>query len=235
MFLPRTYFVQNPVYLLCLDPCLQGFVEDVPPQAEWDQYTTLDPGIVSSTYIFPFVQFRCNGTLERVTLPYSVRRQDSINWDPTISAEIAFFRPGAQGYTELTSGEVKVDLPGRALFRFRANDDPIVGTVSLDITLRIQELDILGLKLLSSYTAITPSFVEVKDHIPFLMRSQRSSPVLRKGTFIACQDCSYQVADFLVPVVSVEFLPVQSVQGAATTNSFPEGKRALAQSFNLCG
>ena len=205
---------------LNLDPCLQGFLDILPPQAEWGGYTTLDPGLVDSTYIFPFVTFTCNGTLERVTLPFSIRPQDSIFWDNILTAEIVLFRPGMQGYMELFSQLVNVELPGRALFRFRNNDNSIVQAASLDLSLSIQKGDVLGLKLPDSYTALTPNSVVVEDHIPFLMRRENNSPVLRKDTVSTCQACAYQVVDFLVPVVNVQFMPMQSVQGAGTEGEF---------------
>ena len=227
MRLPLTYF--------CSDPCLQGFVETLPPQAEWDQYTTLDPGTVRSTYIFPFAQFRCNGTLERVTMPYSLRRQDSSSWDDRLGAEIVLFRPVTQGYMELMSRQVGIALLTRNnIFQLTNDSDPFVGTVFIDITWRIEELDVLGLKLPTGYTAQTLN-VEVKNHIPILMSREKSSPVLRRDTSITCQlqSCSYQVADFLAPVISVEFLPMKSVQGAGT-NTSPEGKLTLTLMFNSC-
>lgn len=213
-----------PLYTLAvphyLDPCLKGALESLPPQAEWASYTTLDPGLMDSIYLFPFVAFTCNGTLERVTLPFSVRPQDSIFWDNILTAEIAFLRPGMQGYTELTSRLLQRDLR-RVLFRFRSGDGPIDGTISLDLSLSIQEGDILGLKLPDSFTAQAPNSVVVEDHIPILMRRERSSPVLRMDRFPNCmQACTYQVVDFLVPVVSVQFIPMRSVQGTETEGKF---------------
>ena len=198
-----------------IDPCLQGFLESLPPRAEWASYTTLDPGLLDRTYVFPFAMFTCNGTLENVMLPVSIRPQDSAFWDNILTAEVAFFRPGTQGYTELTSRFLQINLPSTPLFRFES-DIPIERTVSLDLSMRIQKGDVLGLKLPDSYTADTPNSVVVEDHIPVLMRRETRSPVLRRDTFSTCRTCAYQVVDFLVPVASVQFIPMRPVQGAGT-------------------
>lgn len=200
---------------MLIDPCLQGFLETLPPQAEWASYTTLDPGLLDRTYLFPFAMFTCNGTLENVMLPVSIRPQDSVFWDNILTAEVAFYRPGPQGYTERTSQFLQINLPSSPLFRFET-DIPIERTVSLDLSMRIRKGDVLGLKLPDSYTADTPNSVVVEDHIPFLMRREMSSPVLRRDTFSTCRTCAYQVVDFLVPVASVQFIPLRPVQGAET-------------------
>ena len=87
---PWVHYDQHSLLLLPFPPLLSesclgpGFTETIPPQEELSQYsaTVLQPG---DRAIYATLSFRCNGTLESLTIPSQIRSSDYSLVDDSLS------------------------------------------------------------------------------------------------------------------------------------------------------
>ena len=129
----------------CLGP---GFTETIPPQEELSQYsaTVLQPG---DRAIYTTLSFRCNGTLESLTIPSQVRGSDYTLVDDRLEPRPSIWRFNG-GYKFISENGQQQMVPGATNNNPRNLNDGEVFSFNFTVMLQmdIQAGDVLGFRLL---------------------------------------------------------------------------------------
>ena len=132
--------------------------------------------------------FTCNGTLNKVTIPYSTI--EGKEWSRTLSLDLAVWRRQTEGGYSQEGGDIEVDVTIGidTMENVKGN-----ATVTLQSAINIQKNDILQF-IVRSYGK-----KDKREHVPFLLTESQQS-----CTPPGCP---------LVPIIHVEFSSSEPVQG----------------------
>ena len=129
----------------CLGP---GFTDTIPPQEELSQYsaTVLQPG---DRAIYTTLSFRCNGTLESLTIPSQVRGSDYSRVDDYLEPRPSIWRFN-DGYKFISENDQRQMVPGATNNNRRDLNDREVLSFNFTVMLQmdIQAGDVLGFWLM---------------------------------------------------------------------------------------
>ena len=126
----------------CLGP---GFTETIPPAEELSRYsaTVLQPG---DRAIYTTLSFRCNGTLQSLTIPSQVRGSDFLLVDYHLEPRPSIWRCNGTGcYWIFESGKRQRTTDGP--FRRLQSDDVLSYNFTVRLQMDIQAGDTLGFRL----------------------------------------------------------------------------------------
>ena len=129
----------------CLGP---GFTDTIPPQEELSQYsaTVLQPG---DRAVYTTLSFRCNGTLESLTIPSQVRGSDYSPVDDYLEPRPSIWRFNG-GYKFIYENDQRQRVPGATDDNPRNLNDGEVLSFNFTVMLQmnIQAGDVLGFWLM---------------------------------------------------------------------------------------
>ena len=128
------------------ESCLgAGFTEAIPPQEELSRYsaTVLQPG---NRAIYTALSFRCNGTLESLTIPSQVRGSDYSPVDDRLQPLPSIWRFDGTGYKRISENDQYQEVPGDS--RAPKNGDVLSFNFTVMLQMDIQAGDVLGFRLL---------------------------------------------------------------------------------------
>ena len=158
-----------PRYLLpCLsDGCLgPGFTQTLPPQDELSQYSTtvLQPG---DKAIYTALSFRCNGTLESLTIPSEIRGSVHPRADDLLEPRPSIWRLTDTGYYSFfeSVASFRVITGNGALVL--ADGDVRLFSFTVMLQVNIQAGDVLGFQALNSRME---NGIPVIEHLPLLYK-----------------------------------------------------------------
>ena len=150
----------------CLGP---GFTETIPPAEELSQYsaTVLQPG---DRAIYTTLSFRCNGTLESLTIPSQIRGSDFPLVDNFLEPRPSVWRFNG-GYKFASESGQRLQTSVNPILRL-GSQRVLSYNFTVRLQMSIQEGDVLGFQLLDrgSNGRI--------EHLPLLFK-----PGLTPGTF----------------------------------------------------
>ena len=132
------------------ESCLgRGFTETIPPAEELSQYsaTVLKPGDIA---IYTTLSFRCNGTLESLTIPSQVRGSDFALVDNFLEPRPSIWRCNGTGcYFFFESGQRQQTtmLGSNAEFITLTPENVISFNFTVRLQMDIQAGDTLGFRL----------------------------------------------------------------------------------------
>lgn len=193
---------------LCIDACLQEFTQNLPPEDEWSQFSTtsLDPGRIDKTFLFPSLRFACNGTLQTLQFPTEIRGNASRYWANNLTTEVSIWRPGVTGYCMIAAKEAFhsmihieacAEINETVVFRYNI-------TAKFNST-KILENDIVGIKLHGTGINCGRHTPVTTKYLPVLLKQTGSSVALSvdyvKGNAV------YTPEGFLLPIMRVTFTP----------------------------
>ena len=127
----------------CLGP---GFTESIPPQEELSQYsaTVLKPG---DRAIYTALSFKCNGTLESLTIPSQVRGSDYLRVDNYLEPRPSIWRFNG-GYKFISENGQRQRVPGATNNNPRNLNDGEVLSFKFTVMLQMDiQADVLGFRL----------------------------------------------------------------------------------------
>ena len=168
--------------------CLMGFTQTIPPMEEWDNYAAFDND--GGKFLYPELMFKCNGTLNSITVPFSTTQGSGIVWDNILSLDMAIWRrQSVGGYAH----QGQISSCAERITRNHSTTECIKRTVTITSVFEIQENDII-LVSVKDYSR-HESRKNVREHIPFLLR-----PYQPPG-------CTKTVT---IPMIAVNFTPKSS-------------------------
>ena len=124
-----------------------GFTETIPPQEELSQYSTtvLKPG---DKAIYSTLSFKCNGTLESLTIPSQVRGSDYSPVDDQLEPRPSIWRFNG-GYKFISENNQSQMVPGATdrLPRVLNDSDVLSFNFTVMLQMDIQAGDVLGFRM----------------------------------------------------------------------------------------
>jgi hypothetical protein len=169
------------IYTHNVDPCLKGFTQTIPPVEEWGNYAVLD--VKGGSFLYPELMFRCNGTVTRITIPYSTVH--GILWDNVLELRIVIWRrQGRLGYVEGKGIIAMTPVITTASYAATTQGNRR-GNTTNNSTIKIERNDIL------QFIVLQNGKYGRREHIPVLLRENTES-----CTPLGCP---------LVPMVHVDF------------------------------
>ena len=117
---------------LYADSCLKGFAQTVPPVEEWDSLDTI-ADMNGGNILYP--EFTCSGTLNSVTIPYSIKGLTERQWENNLELTLAILRKNVGGYYVQVGEDI--------LLQKWIGYQYIQGNVTKQINMNIQKHDIL--------------------------------------------------------------------------------------------
>ena len=181
------------IYTHNVDPCLKGFTQTIPPVEEWGNYAVLD--VKGGSFLYPELMFRCNGTVTRITIPYSTVH--GILWDNVLELRIVIWRrQGRLGYVEGKGIIAMTPVITTASYAATTQGNRR-GNTTNNSTIKIERNDIL------QFIVLQNGKYGRREHIPVLLRENTES-----CTPLGCP---------LVPMVHVDFTCSESSKSKHST------------------
>ena len=88
---------------LYADPCLKGFTQTIPPVEDWTQFNTL-ADVNGGSFLYP--EFTCSGTLNSITIPYSIEGLTLRKWEYNLELTLTIWRKNVGGYHVQVGGDL---------------------------------------------------------------------------------------------------------------------------------
>ena len=188
----------------CLGP---GFTQTLPPQDELSQYSTtvLQPG---DRVIYTTLNFRCNGTLESLTIPSQVRESIYPRVDDKLEPRPSIWRVNGNKYHRIYESDAIQSTRGAPGTTRNGQDVQLGPNVVLSFNLTvmlqmdIQAGDVLGFQVVNERVENGTSHIE---HLPLLYKPGPTP-------------------DSFTPVIIANFVPTSE----STTNGFIINNESMA-------
>ena len=175
----------------CTAVCLEGFTQELPPQDQWSQFST-SAIVPNSEVVFTSVRFTCNGTLEALNVPISLRGSDYLYWDRVLVIFFTVWRQSKAHIVRIESERAfeRIDNKGLGMVdtqtgqTFMLNSSGVLHfTENVDISIDIMENDTMGASVPRTMSRLlnisgTMEEVVVADHLPLLFHRDTQIPLI---------------------------------------------------------
>ena len=150
------------------DPCLKGFAQTIPPVEEWDNFDTL-ADVNGGSFLYP--EFTCSGTLNSITIPYSIDGLTVRQWENNLELTLAIWRKNVEGYyVQVEGGLLLKEMITTNLFGYLT--EVVRKNATKQINIQIQKHDILlltGRTYTYYYDHTLGRSTRYRRHIPALL------------------------------------------------------------------